>query len=120
MATKTTGAELKAFYNDDSYWQKDSGPVDDDIWHEDLVLKVNGVVQPSEFSISVDLKDEDQVIIVDGLIMSRQPEFKNRSFETFFKAWKKQQSIVYLAVTVPIEKMEAVRAAILAAGGTIS
>lgn len=119
MATKTNGAELKAFYNDDAYWLKSPESKGDDIWHEDLVLVVNGVEQVDDFSITEDLKDEDQVTIVDGVVLSNLADFKDRSFESFFKAWRKQQSTVFLSVTVPKEQLEAVRAAILAAGGSI-
>ncbi len=119
MATKTNGAELKAFYNDDGYWLKTPDSKGDDVWHEDLVLVVNGVEQVDDFSITEDLKDEDQVTIVDGAVLSNRDDFADRSFESFFKAWRKQQNTAYLAVTVPKEKLEAVRAAILAAGGSI-
>jgi len=119
MATKTNGAELKAFYNDDAYWLKTPASKTDDIWHEDLVLMVNGVEQADDFSITEDLKDEDQVTIVDGVVLSNRDDFKGRSFESFFKAWRKQQDTVYLAVAVPKDKQDAVRAAILAAGGSI-
>jgi len=112
MATKTNGAELKAFYNDDAYWT-------DDIWHEELTLEVNGVERSDDFSINEDLKGEDQVTIVDGAVLSNLEDFKDRSFESFFKAWRKQQNTVYLSVAVPKEKLDAVRAAILAAGGSV-
>lgn len=119
MATKTSGAELKTFYNDDDYWLKTPGSTSDDIWHEDVVLMVNGVEQAEDFSITDDLKDEDQVTIVDGVIFSNLEGFNDRSFESFFKAWRKKQNTVYLSVTVPKDKLEAVRAAIKAAGGSI-
>lgn len=118
MTTKTTGAELKAFYNDDAFWGKDDA-ANGDIWHEELVLEVNDVEMGDEFSINADLKDEDQVKIVDGYIHSTRADFKERTFESYFKAWRKQQGTAYLAVSVPKEKLEAVRAAILAAGGSI-
>ncbi|WOF81592.1 hypothetical protein P5704_027220 (plasmid) [Pseudomonas sp. FeN3W] len=106
-------------YNDDAFWNKSGDNKGEDIWHEELLLEVNGVEQSEDFSISEDLKDEDQVKIVDGLVMSNGKEFAERSFESFFKAWRKQQSTVYLAVSVPRDKQEAVRAAILAAGGSV-
>ena len=37
-----------------------------------------------------------------------------------FKRWRKKQSTVYLSVSVPKDKVDAVRAAIKAAGGTVS
>lgn len=119
MATKTTGAELRAFYNDDSYWLKSGDGNSDDVWHEELVLEVNGVEQSDDFSINEDLKDEDQVKLVNGHVLSTREGFADRSFESFFKAWRKQQNTVYLSVAVPKEKLDAVCAAILAAGGSV-
>lgn len=118
MPIKTTGAELKAFYNDEKYWGKtqDSST---DIWHEELVIEVNGVEQPDGYSIDDNLKDEDQVNILNGYVMSNQVEFAERSLESFFKAWRKIQNTAYLSVEVPKDKLEAVRAAILAAGGKL-
>lgn len=119
MATKTTGAELRAFYNDEAYWSSTPNASSEDVWHEEVVLKVNGIEQPDDFSINEDLKDVDRVVIVDGSVLSKSDDFKNCSFESFFKAWRKQQTTAHLAVSVPKEKLEAVRAAILAAGGSI-
>lgn len=117
METKTTGAELKAFNNDDSYWGK-SADSSVDIWHDEMVLEVNGVEMPDGFPIE-DLKDEDQVRILNGYVMSNQEGVADQSLESFFKAWRKIQNTVHLAVEVPKQKLESVRAAILAAGGKI-
>lgn len=120
MATKTTGAELKAFYSDDQYWRKTPDSGSDDVWHEDLVLVVNGAEVDDHFSIEDDLKNDDQVTIVDGFVTSNIAGFKEVSFESFFKAWRKKQNTAYLSVSVPKEKLEAVRAAIIAAGGSVA
>jgi hypothetical protein len=119
LTTKTHGAELKAFYNDDGYWLKTPDSKIDDVWHEELCLLVNDVEQVDDFSITGDLKDEDRVTIVDGLVTSSRDDFADRTFESFFKTWRKQQNTAYIAVTVPKDKLEAVRAAIKAAGGSI-
>ena len=119
MAIKTNGAELKAFYNDDAYWQKKEDSTSDDIWHEELVLVVNGAEQSDDFSINEDLQDEDQVTIIDGVVLSNIEKFNGRSFESFFKAWRKQQNTVYLSVSAPKDKLDAVLAAIKAAGGSV-
>lgn len=116
MAKKRiTGAELKAFYFDDEFWFNSS----DAVWHEDVILEVNGVTMEEDFSIHEDLKDDDLVSILGGEVVSILPDFDGCSFETFFKRWAKKQSTVYLAVQVPKDKLEAVREAIKAAGGTV-
>jgi hypothetical protein len=40
------------------------------------------------------------------------------TFEAYLKKWRKQQNTVYLSVSVPKDKAEAVKAAIKAAGGS--
>lgn len=119
MSVKTHGAELKAFYTDESYWKRTANG-GDDLWYDDLVLMVNGK-EVEDFSIQNDLKDEDKVTIVAGIVRSNDENLvPARSFESFFKAWRKEQNTAYLCVTVSRDKLEAVRAAILAAGGKIS
>lgn len=122
MAKKyITGAELKAFYNDDKFWLKADDPRGEDgAWHEEVILSVNDEEQGEDFSIQYDLQDDDRVLILDGVVFFRDPETEGCSFETFFKRWRKKQSTVYLSVSVPKDKVDAVRAAIKAAGGTVS
>ena len=122
MAKKyITGAELKAFYNDDKFWLKsDDPPADDGAWHEDVILSVNDEEQTEDFSIQQDLQDDDRVLILDGVVLFCDPETEGCTFETFFRRWRKKQSTVYLSVSVPRDKLDAVREAIKAAGGTVS
>ena len=119
MATKTSGTELKAFYADRDYWVVSPDSNGDDAWYEGLVLEVNGVEQGDDFSIISDLELEDQVTILTGVVFANRENFQCASFEAFFIAWRELQKTVHLTVTVPKDKLEAVRAAILAAGGSI-
>lgn len=119
MATKTCGTELKAFYADRDYWVVSPDSNGDDAWYEGLVLEVNGLEQGDDFSIISDLQNGDMVTIVTGEVFANRENFPITSFEEFFNAWKELQRTVHLAVTVPKDKQEAVRAAILAAGGSI-
>jgi hypothetical protein len=119
MTTKTSGSELKAFYADRAYWVVSPDTNGDDAWYEGLVLEVNGVEQGDDFSIISDLESRDMVTIVTGHVFANRENFQCTSFEAFFNAWREQQKTVRLAVTVPKDKQEAVRAAILAAGGSI-
>lgn len=112
MPTKTTGAELKRFHDDDEFWGEGTN------WHEDLTLKVNGVEKDEDFNIA-DLQDSDQVTILSGWIHSEKDDGPDCSFETFFKRWRKNQNTAYLGVSFPKDKLEAIKAAIKAAGGTI-
>lgn len=114
MATKTTGIELKAFYRDDAYWPDSK---EGNVWHEELVLKVNGV-ESEEFDVET-LQDADQVTIVAGWIQSDGVYDIECSFESHFKKWRKEQNTTTLSAKVPKDKLDAVKAAIKAAGGTV-
>jgi len=110
MATKTTGAEFKRFYSDKAIWGESPGA----IWHDDDVVTVNGVVQE-------DLADENfpdgaAVTISDGVVYGVAGE---PSFETFFKRWKRAQTTASFPVECDISKLDAVKAAIQAAGGKV-
>jgi hypothetical protein len=119
MATKTSGTELKAFYADRNYWVVSPDSNGDDAWYEGLVLEVDGVEQGDDFSIISDLECGNMVTIVSGDVFANRENFPRTSFEVFFNAWREQQKTIHLAVTVPKDKEEAVRAAILAVGGSI-
>jgi hypothetical protein len=118
MPTKTTGLELQAFYNDDDYWKNAPGQAEG-FWHEEIMLEVNGKEVPEDFSIANDLQPDDQVVIIDGTVLSSIPNVDAQLFESFFKKWRKVQSIGYLAVEAPKDKLDAIKAAIRAAGGKV-
>ena len=114
MAMKTTSAEIQAFYEDKAFWPDVHAK--GNVWHEELILKVNG----SEIANAeiTDLKPNDQVSIVAGWVSAEGPYEADCSFETYFKRWRKLQNTVHLGVSVPKDKLEAVKAAIKAAGGS--
>ncbi|MDD2127038.1 hypothetical protein NP544_26205 [Pseudomonas monteilii] len=116
MPTKTIGSELKAFYNDDGFWKPNG---EDDVWHEELELEVNGQVMDDSFSIGEDLKPEDQVRIMGGWVQSNDGSV-DVSFETYFKRWKKKQDTAFLSVQAPKDKLDAIKEAIIAAGGKVA
>ena len=111
MATKTTGAEFKRFYKDPAFWP-------DGVWHEDETVTVNGeeVGPNGELGKIAD----DAVVTVDGGIVLG-PKWKENepSFEGYFKSWRKQQTTKSFVVECDESKLEAVKAAIKAAGGRV-
>lgn len=116
MTTKTTGAELKRFYNDDSFW-----PGNNDAnytWHEDeeVMLADGGIVDDIN-----ELSDEAKVTVAGGMVFNNSwPAESEPSFESYFKRWRKTQNIVSFVVDAPKDKLDAVKAAIKAAGGKVS
>lgn len=113
MATKTTGAELKRFYADKEFW-----PDEADYYHEDEWLVVNGV-EPKDFeTVNIDdLADTDEIKLSGGQVCNAPGE---PSFETYFKRWRKKQSIATLFVEVPKDRAEEFAALIRNAGGKVT
>lgn len=109
MPVKTTGAELMRFYNDDTFWPKDA-------YHEDAIITVNGVEQPDGVG---EVKDTDEITIAGGYVMDLNDGKREPSLESFFKRWKKQQSIGTFLVECELENIEAVKAAVRAAGARV-
>ena len=114
MPTKTTGAEFKRFYNDDSFWPQDDG----NTWHEDETITVNGVEQTDGVDTDT-LPDDAVVTIADGIVFGPKWDGNEPSFETYFKRWRKQQSTVSFLVECDASKLDALKAAIKAAGGRV-
>jgi hypothetical protein len=105
---KTTGAEFWAFYNDNTFWPEGA-------WHDDEVVRVNGEEM-------IDLEEnnfppEAKVEVEGGIVFLRENADEGPSFESYFKTWRKAQNTVFLSVECPKDKVDAVKAAIKAAGG---
>ncbi|MDR9836893.1 MULTISPECIES: hypothetical protein [Herbaspirillum] len=110
MTAKTSGAEFKQFYNDKAFWPEDA-------WHEDSVILVDG--KPHEDLSDNQIADSAKVVIDSGHVFFSREDSAGVSMATFFNRWRKVQNMRTLAVEVPLDKMEAVIAAIKAAGGKI-
>lgn len=108
---KSTGAEFKRFYNDSTFWP-------DDVWHEEEVVTVNGVVLDGEVSFDA-IADDAQVGIEGGIVNSPRLEWKEPSFEAYFKRWRKLQSTTTFLVECDRSVVDAVKKAIVAAGGRV-
>jgi len=109
MAVKTTGAEFKAFYSDESIWPEDS-------WHDDAILSVDGVDQSDGIDVDT-LSDTATVMIEGGYVKGLEDE--EPSLEAYFKRWRKKQNTVMFAVSCDKSVADAVKAAIRAAGGKV-
>ena len=98
MATKTTGALFKAFYNDETYWKPG-------IIVDDQLLSINGVETDDDFDID-SIKDEEKVSILCGVVYNENSSYEeyaneSKSLEKFFKDWLKQQTTTYITVALP-------------------
>jgi len=110
MATKTIGAEFKAFYEDKAFWPEG-------VWHEDEKITIDGVFQ-SEYLDFGSIPNNSQITLASGHVTNDNGDDFG-SFEDYFRKWQKQQKTTFLTVEVPHEKAESVKAAIIVAGGKV-
>lgn len=113
MALKTNGKELKAFLADNSVWPDSA---DDNIFYEELTLKVDGVEHDSCYLEK--MADDDAVTITSGYVTSVGLSQVDCTFQDYLKKWRKQQNTVFMSISVPKDKVEAIKEAIKAAGGS--
>ncbi|WP_137917223.1 hypothetical protein [Hydrogenophaga sp. 2FB] len=115
MSVTCTGTEFAKFYSDPKYWI--SGSTDDSTWHDDAVVYVNGV-QDDDIDLA-NVKPEDILKIEGGVVFGPVVGGAEPSLETYFKRWRKEQSTAVLMAEVPKDLVDAVKAAIIAAGGKV-
>lgn len=116
---KMTGREWNRFYKDAKAWPKGT-------WHEDEEIKIDGKAVGDNFDLT-DIRDTSIVTLSGGIVYFDNPpvdgyfdQTQNApSLEAHFKQWRKRQNTTSMVVEVANEKAEAVRAAIVAAGGKV-
>lgn len=107
MAIKTTGRMWKNFYADKTAWP-------DGAYHDDTVIRVNGV---HDQDASLDEVADTAVIEVEtGYV--QLTDGRDVDLVEYFTTWLKAQTVVCGAFEAPADKFEAIMAAIIAAGGT--
>lgn len=112
MPTKTTGLEFKRFYNDPDWWPKGR-------WHEGEVVELNGVpLNEYDYNLG-DVADTDRLKISGGFVYDDNDDQEYGSFEGYIRKWLRTQTTAVLSVEAPKEKVEAVKSAIVAAGGRV-
>lgn len=123
MAAKMTGAEWKAFYTDDDVWKEGS-------WHDELVLKINGTPYADDgdeywkslayIDLVEGIEDNAAITLIGGTLYCGDDDARTKkSLLDTFKKWRKARGVITLAVSVPAEKLEDVKAAICSAGGKV-
>jgi len=111
MAVKLTGAEWNRFYADQAFWPNGT-------WHEDEEISIDGkVVEDGNFDLS-SVPDTAKMTLSGGYVYWKDVD-EGASLEAHFEGWRKQQSTTVLMVEVPHEAADAVRAAIVSAGGKL-
>ena len=107
---KMTGAEWNRFYADAKSWP-------DGAWHEDEELTVDGKEPPEDLDYSA--VPDAAIMTVSGGVVYLDGVEELPSLEAYFKRWRKRQTTTVLVVEVPNKAVDAVRAAISAAGGKV-
>lgn len=110
MPVKCTGAQFKAFYNDDAIWPEDS-------WHEDGTVLVNGAMVDDAFDLG-SVADNDLISVADGIVLGVSDKI-DPTLEGYLRKWLEAKATVSMAVEIERTNEEALRAAIKAAGGRI-
>lgn len=107
---KTTEAELAAFWADTS-WLGDDCHVDGEQVHI------------GDTTTQLDLLDASSVRVArldGGVVCCQAAGDRTRvSLETVFRKWRKAQTMATVVVQVPRERLDDLRAAIKAVGGTV-
>lgn len=98
-----TGAEFKAFYNDNSFWSRDAGI-------EELELSINGKVVSDDIDVAA-LKNSDEIRILDGYESD-----SDSLVADLFTQWKTEQTTTYITVTVPKNRLDEFKALVDNAG----
>ena len=111
MTTKTTGYEFKKFYVDPKGWPGG-------VYHDYEEISVGGVYDHKWIDDYSGIPDEAKVEISGGLIFNGDGKTIGR-FETEFRRWRRLQSCTTIFVECPNGKIEAIKAAISAAGGRV-
>lgn len=111
MAVKTTGYEFKRFYNDKNWWKEGT-------WHDAVVLLVDGEELDNQDEYDYIL-DSAKVVIDSGVVFLSETTDDGVAMDSYFKRWKKAQTVRSIVVEVDISKLDAVIAAVKAAGGKV-
>lgn len=111
MPTKTTGAEFKRFYSDPTAWP-------DKAWHEDEEVIVDGANCSDDHDYTT-IPDDAVVKVSGGVVYGLNDGKEEPSLEAHFKRWRRLQSEETFVVICDKDKLDAVQAAVKAAGGKV-
>ena len=111
MSIKTTGAEWNAFYADKEAWPKGA-------WHEDEDLTIDGKWAGEDYDLA-NIAPAAAVSVSGGIVYLDGAGAEGPSLESHFRTWRKKQSTARFSCEAPINLADAVKAAIVAAGGKV-
>lgn len=111
MKTKTSGKELKAFWNmGEPWWLKDG-------WVEGDSYLVNGEEVGDHFEPG-SCEDTDKITILSGVIVDITGE-KELDLSVQFRKWRKSLTITTVVVEISPDKLSELKAHVKSLGGKI-
>ena len=119
MAVKCTGEQFKRFYSDPRYWFHTADVKKTSTWHDDEVILIDGKEKDENFDMA-DVADDAQVSVEGGMVYGPVVGSEEPALDSYLRRWLKEQSTTSFLVTCDKDKLDAVKAAIKAAGGKIS
>ena len=117
MTVKCTGAEFKACYTDQNFWFLADKTDQEGTWHDDDTITIDGRAD-DDIDASV-IRDDAKVEITGGIVFGPVVGAPEPSLEGYFKRWKKTQNTAKVLVSCDKSVLDAVIAAIKAAGGRV-
>lgn len=120
MSINTTGRDFKRFYNDDAVWKPPGSK--EGAYFDDVAIYVDGNDWEDTGKDYTDIPDDAKVSFSGGSWYPDQTtaaQYEGRNFETVFKKWRKAQTHTTIIVEVALENIDAMKAAVTAAGGKV-
>ena len=111
MAVKTTGAEWKRFYSDETIWPPGA-------YHEDDEIVVDGTLWNFGDDL-MEVSDSAILSISGGTIYLGEHDAFGQSTEACFRRWRKKQNMVFILCESPKDRAAEVEAGIISAGGRV-
>ncbi|MEJ6002501.1 hypothetical protein [Paucibacter soli] len=108
MSITLTGAQFKRYYEDPAWWP-------DGAFHDDNEIFVNGT-KTDDLDVE-SMKDTDKVEIRGGIVCYDDGD--DMDMVSHASEWLKAQSTAALMIEAPLDKLDAIKAAVIAAGGTV-
>ena len=112
MTAKTTGAEWERFYADEVFWP-------DGAWHEDEEITIDGNPWPEDQDLAHP-PASGKITVSGGIVRLSEAALEGQSLEAYFRRWKKLQDTVFLVIRVHKDCADAVRIAVVSAGGKVT
>jgi hypothetical protein len=118
MPTKTTVAEFRDFYNDPAVWANEA-------WYDGLAITIDGKDVDDVFdwaNLPPEILPSSAMTISGGAIFRKSNDCEREidtDLEKEFKLWRKARASTTVSITVPNEKLDALKAFVKDLGGKL-